>query len=54
MLEQGWFPQELAEKSIYYSFRLNHKDDLVKQVVEANPDEAARYKEGKAINGILC
>ena len=40
--------QELAEKlNLLQVSDSNYMDDLVKQVIEANPDEAARYKEGK-------
>lgn len=48
MLEQGSSAQELAEKlNLLQVSDSNYMDDLVKQVIEANPDEAARYKEGK-------
>lgn len=48
MLEQGYSAQELAEKlNLLQVSDSNYMDDLVKQVIEANPDEAARYKEGK-------
>ena len=48
MLEQGCSAQELAEKlNLLQVSDSNYMDDLVKQVIEANPDEAARYKEGK-------
>lgn len=48
MLEQGSSAQELAEKlNLLQVSDSNYMDDLVKQVIEANPDEAGRYKEGK-------
>ena len=48
MLEQGCSAQELAEKlNLQQVSDSNYMDDLVKQVIEANPDEATRYKEGK-------
>ena len=48
MLEQSSSAQELAEKlNLLQVSDSNYMDDLVKQVIEANPDEAARYKEGK-------
>ena len=48
MLEQGYSAQELAEKlNLLQVSDSNYMDDLVKQVIEANPDEAARYKKGK-------
>ena len=48
MLEQGYSAHELAEKlNLLQVSDSNYMDDLVKQVIEANPDEAGRYKEGK-------
>ena len=48
MLEQDSSAQDLAEKlNLLQVSDSNYMDDLVKGVIEANPDEAARYKEGK-------
>ena len=48
MLEQDSSAQQLAEKlNLLQVSDSNYMDDLVKQVIEANPDEATRYKEGK-------
>lgn len=48
MLAQDSSAQDLAEKlNLLQVSDSNYMDDLVKGVIEANPDEAARYKEGK-------
>lgn len=48
MLEQDSSAQELAETlNLLQVSDSNYMDGLVKQVIDANPDEAARYKEGK-------
>lgn len=48
MLEQDTSALELAEAlNVLQVSDTNYMDDLVQQVIEANPDEAQRYREGK-------
>jgi len=48
MLEQDTSALELAEAlNLLQVSDTNYMDDLVLQVIEANPDEAQRYREGK-------
>lgn len=48
MLEQDTSAAELAEAlNVLQVSDTNYMDDLVQQVIEANPDEAQRYREGK-------
>ena len=48
MLEQDTSALELAEAlNVLQVSDTNYMDDLVQQVIEANPDEAQRYRDGK-------